>query len=330
MKYKFNFGNSAAAIPCDVKNFLDRAGLCEMRVFVYLCACAACADIEEISASVAYSHEEVSSAISFWRGTGLLTIEGEDIPVVKTFDAPKTETKAKETSTVSEKKILRKEALPQYTSDELAKLIEERSDTAMLIEECQKILGKMLNVHEINVLVGLVDYLNLDNEYILLLVKHCAENGKKTLHYIERTAFGLYDMGIHNSAELTQELSRREAAASAEGQIRKIFGIGTRKLTSRESIEISSWVNDLHYSMDIIEKAYEITVDATSKPTLHYANTVLERWHSEGLDTLDKIIESYKDKEKDKRNVGIENSDTSSFDTDMFFEAAVKRSLGEE
>lgn len=330
MSYRFNFETSAAVMPSRVTEFLQRAGLCDMRVFVYLCSVGGNADIDSISAAVGFSREDVISSLAFWRGTGIVTEQG-DVSVTPAFNTAQEKGDepidcAKE-KPEAKKKIERAVSLPQYTSDELSEILDKRKDVALLIDECQRILGKMLNLHEINVLVGLIDYLELDDEYILLLVKHCTENGKRTLHYIEKTAFALYDSGIMTSPALTAELSRREAAASAEGRIRSIFGIGSRALTTREKKEISAWVNDMKFSMDIIERAYEITVDATSKPTLHYANTVLERWNSEGLDTLEKINDSYKESKNAK--AASDTDKASSFDTDEFFEAAVKRSFGE-
>lgn len=327
MKYKLNFGTNASAMPADAAAHLLRASLCDMRVLVYLCSVHGNADTDGIAQVVGFSKEEVIASLSFWRGASIVVSDEEGYA-----DCKKQEVKREALTPPSEKpkkKIARDAKLPQYTSEQLTGILESRAETALLIDECQNILGKILNIHEINVLIGLMDYLELDVEYILLLVKHCMENGKRTLHYIEKTAFGLYDEGIHTSGELTAELSRREAAISAEGRIRSIFGIGTRALTTREKKEISSWVNDMKYPMPVIEMAYEITVDATSKPTLHYANTVLERWHSEGLDTVEKIKESYKDK-KDKSGARNAPDAPASFDTDEFFDAAVKKSLGEQ
>ena len=326
MKYKLNFGTNACAMPADAVKHISRASLCDMRTLTYLCAVYGNADIDSIAQAVGFSKEEVIASLSFWRGAGIVMPDGEQISTPSVVMKP--ELKPTE-ETKPQKKLARDVKLPQYTSEQLTGILESRAETALLIDECQNILGKILNIHEINVLIGLMDYLELDIEYILLLVKHCAENGKRTLHYIEKTAFGLYDEGIHTSGKLTAELSRREAAASAEGKIRSIFGIGTRALTTREKKEISSWINDMRYPMPIIEMAYEITVDATSKPTLHYANTVLERWHSEGLDTIEKIKESYRDK-KDKSGARNAPDAPASFDTDEFFDAAVKKSLGEQ
>ena len=77
----------------------------------------------------------------------------------------------------------------------------------------------------------------------------------------------------------------------------------------------------MNYSIEIIEKAYEVTADATGKGSFPYANTILERWNAAGLRTLDQIEISYK-------KSGSESPSVGSFDTDSFFEAAVRRSLG--
>lgn len=313
-------------MPADAANHVLRASLCDMRTLTYLCSVHGNADIDSIAHAVGFSKEEVIASLSFWRGAGVVAPDGELVSTPAIAIKPDA---VQMEEIKPQKKLARDAKLPEYTSEQLTGILESREETALLIDECQNILGKILNIHEINVLIGLMDYLELDIEYILLLVKHCAENGKRTLHYIEKTAFGLYDEGIHTSGELTAELSRREAAASAEGKIRSIFGIGTRKLTTREKKEISCWINDMKYPMSIIEMAYEITVDATSQPTLHYANTVLERWHSEGLDTIEKIKESYKDK-KEKSGARNAPNAPASFDTDEFFDAAVKKSLGEQ
>lgn len=329
MSYKLNYGNSAAAFPSDVTDVLGRAGADELRVFIYVCACGGKTDVPDIVRATSCDESAVEAALSFWRGTGLISSENEK----KTANAKKAKSGAVEaaaekpsvaaTSEKNSKKLSRSESLPNYTSEELAAILEKREETALLITECQQIMGKVFNIHEVNILMGFIDYLGLDNEYIMILFKYCADVGKKTLHYAEKLAFSLYDAGVTEASVLSEELRRRETTASIEGKIRSIFGIGTRTLTSREKKEISSWINDMKYSSEIIEKAYEITVDATGKGSVHYANSVLERWHSEGFSTLAEINASYENKKTEGSSTG------SSFDTDEFFEAAVRRSLGD-
>ncbi len=325
MKYKLNFGTRAAAIPCELADFLGRASACDVKTILYLCTSGGECELDEIAASCGVTADEVNISLAFWRGAGIVVADGDAPKIKKPTEQKKpdesTVGKADDAKSFAPQKPARADKLPEYTAKELAVILEQREGIALLIAEGQQILGKIFTVHEVNLLIGLADYLGLENDYILMLLKYCAEIGKKTLHYAEKTAISLYDMGITSSSALAEELERREAVASCEGQIRKIFGIGTRALTTKEKREISSWINDMKAPIEVIEKAYEVTCDATGKPSLHYANSVIERWHAEGLLTIEQIEASYKEK-------GAESA--GSFETDEFFEAAVRRSLGEK
>jgi DNA replication protein DnaD len=72
--------------------------------------------------------------------------------------------------------------------------------------------------------------------------------------------------------------------------------------------------------MDLIRLAYERTIHATSKPSVMYASKILERWHTEGLKTPEAVEASeHKTDEPQSGN----------FDTEDFFEAALRRSYGD-
>ena len=166
-------------------------------------------------------------------------------------------------------------------------------------------------------MVALQDYLNLEDEFILVLVDHCAKRGKKTLHYIKKCAFTFYNEGITTADALREHLNKLDALCSVEGKIRSMFGMTGRDLTTKEKKLIGTWVCEFGYDVDVIRKAYEITVDTTQTPTPAYANAILERWHKEGLKNLEEI-------EKAEAQKAPTNG---SFDTDDFFEAALKRSF---
>ena len=54
----------------------------------------------------------------------------------------------------------------------------------------------MFSTAEINILVGMVDFLALDGDYIMLLCQHCVDDGKRTMRYVEKTALALVDQGV--------------------------------------------------------------------------------------------------------------------------------------
>jgi len=319
VKYTVNYGNGAGVFPRAALDVLGRAEAADLRVLLYVCANEGNIDVKKASRELSCTADDVRGALAFWRGAGLLT-EG-DTKTAESDGQDAAQVKGAGGDESKPKKLRAADELPSYTSSELSSVLEKRQDIVTLIDECQNIAGKMFNVKEINVIIGLVDYLELDPEYIMILLSHCVSMGKKTLHYLEKTAFGLYDDGICTPEQLMAELERRERIADTEGTIRTLFGIGTRAFTTKEKRLIASWIGELGYGIEIIKKAYEVTADATGNASIPYANSVLERWNAEGLRTIEQIEESYKKNSEGKKHEG-------SFDTDDFFEAAVRRSLG--
>ena len=166
----------------------------------------------------------------------------------------------------------------------------------------------------------LYDYLGLEADYILLLCAHCASLGKTSLRYIEKTAVGLFDDGITKYNELETYFEYFDTARSMEGKLRRLFGMGERAFTKKEKSTFIKWVS-WGYTYEIVEKAYETMVDSINKVSTLYIDRILENWHNAGYKTIEEIdlgLEEYKKKKK--------ASEKGSFDTDDFFEAALKRS----
>ncbi len=328
MKYKLNYGASVGVFPKSALDVLRRAGENEVKVLLCLCAFEGNIDEKKLSRLSGIDADTINGAISFWRGAGVIELgdASESLKSGDGADAKNIPVPLEEEPVIDEaptgKKLKRSEELPSYTSDQLSKIIESRTEITTLINECQNILGKVFSVREINILIGFVDYLSLDFEYIMMLLSYCVEIGKKTLHYAEKLAFGLYDAGICTASELSEELRKRELAAATEGKIRSMFGIGARAFTQKEKKFIAKWTGEYGFGIEIIEKAYEVTADATGNASFAYANSIIERWYAAGLKSLEEIEKSYK---KDDNS----SNGNSTFETDSFFDAAVKRALGD-
>lgn len=322
MKYKVNFEGGKASLPTAALNIIDRAGADELKVLLCLCAAGGDADVKTLARLSCLAEDEVRDALAFLRGAGLVESAKDKKATGKKGANAEKPSAAETLQKPVEKKLEREAALPNYTSAELGNLLEKREDVILLVNEGQNVLGKTFNYKEVGVLVGLLDYLELDNEYVLTLMSYCASLGKRSLHYIEKMAFSFYDAGVCTTEQLEAELDRRERLQSMEGKIRSLFGLGARALTTKEKKFISAWVSDFGYGEDIIKKAYEVTADATGNASIPYANSVLERWNAAGYKTLSEIEESYQKNKAEKPHEG-------SFDTDDFFEAAVRRALGD-
>ena len=106
-----------------------------------------------------------------------------------------------------------------------------------------------------------------------------------------------------------------------------MFGMKTRALTTKESKILRSW-QTFGYDVEIVRMAYEKTVAATNEPSVPYTNAILERWHAEGLKTAEEI-RFYLEEQESKKNGADKSGLGNSFDTDDFFEAALRRSYQE-
>lgn len=318
MSIRFRYGSQVSVIPASVAGKLDRATKKDIKVLItlgtspeLLSKCES--DPAAVAQTCGCTEAELGSALAFWRGAGALELDDQSPEEEAAVNQPEQKPEAPEKKT----KLQRADELPKYTTNELTVLLEERKEASQLINECQNVVGKIFNTQEINIVLGLEDYLGLDGSYILTLCDHCVSMGKKSLRYIEKKAFGLYDEGITTVEALTEYIEKMNMLASAEGQIRVLFGMKDRELTTKEKKFIEKWIITFGYGMDVIKKAYETTVDAIHEPSPAYANSILERWNKDGYKTLSDIESAEAQK----------LPGTGSFDTDDFFEAALKRSM---
>lgn len=360
MNIQLQYGTAVATVPAAALAVMDRATKTDLRVLLTLCAkpnltagnsFGEC--VGSIAAEVGCTPAQVETSLSFWRGAGVLNVLDEDsattvkpaeIKVTVGPDAPEkvnepvappAEEADKPTAPESHRKPRAADALPHYTSTELANLLESRREAADCLKECQNIWGKMFNVHEHNVILGLTDYLGLEWDYVLTLLAFCADEQdkrgiKRSLHYVETRAFAFYDEGVTDLPSLQEKLRRIERMEEVEGQLRRMFGMGERALTPNEKKKFSTWLYDYKFGPDIITRAFEVTVDAKGSPNLKYMDAVLANWNRDGLRTLEAIEAAEERFQAGKKGKKPEGGEEGSFNTDDFFAAAVRRSLGED
>ena len=314
-----NYGTNVSVLPASALSYVDKAKKFDMKVLLLMASSDKFRTgkyeqliADELSCEVT----DVQSSVSFWNGTGIISIADDA--------EARTPIEKKENKENNIPKRAKVSELPQYTSAELNALLEKHNNVVGLIDECQNVLGKIFTAADIKVLMGFVDYLGLDNDYILVLMHYAARNDMKSLRYIEKVAISCIDDGFTDAKVLQAALYEREEKEQIEGKIKGIFGIGTRKLTSKEQKQVDAWVITYKYGIEVIEKAYEITVSATNKPSIHYANAILEKWFAQGAKNLDDVNALLAAREDEKA------TDGKSFDVDDFFTAALNRSYSEE
>ncbi len=324
MKIKLNYNDKILNVPAEaVLNDLSDMTAEELRVLLYLCAEPGFRGDTESGKAYAIKTldmqwAEIEHALSSLTARGVITsgLEG----VAEHEQKPK---KAKASV---------KADCTLYSKDETAGIIERNNDLHRIIHiDVPRIIGKAVGQNETMILVSLYDYLRLSAESIVKIIEYCCEKGSPSFRIIERTAYSMFDNNITTPDEIDAFIEHEKQMNSKIGQIRNLFGLGTRALVTKEKNYISAWFDTYGYDMDIIERAYELTINSINKPSFDYINSILKRWFEKGVKTQedidnDQLLTKPAVSDRHKKN----RKKAESFDADEFVEAAIKRSYSEQ
>lgn len=239
MKLNFVYGNDVLTLPAALIEHVDKATKKDIKILLALAAEPMTrVDVSAASAALcarlSFSAAEVDAAIAFWRGTGVLSLDEEETAATPVATPPQ--------AVQQPPRVVADGGLPVYSAEELSGILERRAELAALIDECQRVFGKIFNTREVGLIAGLTDFLGLEDEYVLLLLTHCVRMEKKSVRYVEKMAITLHDEGVTDVHALEERLHRIETMASAMGKIRAMFGITSRASTTKEKKMIEKWV----------------------------------------------------------------------------------------
>ena len=279
-------------------------------------------DTKDLPTMLNMEKADLEASLKFWKGAGIL--KNDSSKREESAPAPK---KAVTETTHKTGAVERSSTLGEYTSAELAELMEQRRVSAELVDEAQRIYGKIFRAYDTGILVGIVDQLGFDEEAVLAILAYSVRRGKKTLRYAERVAMAFYDEGITDTEAVLDRIHRMELATETVEKIKNLFGFGSRELTATEKKLFGTWTEQFGYDIEVIRLAYDITVDTIQKPVPKYAGSILENWHKEGLRTEEEVRRYIEEQKAQKQASAASDHTPKSYDLDEFFEAALQRGL---
>ncbi len=281
------------ALPKDILPRLKTASAEEIKTLIYFFA-EPSAVVSDVARELGLTVAQVESACAFWRGAGVFV-----------------ESEGEKKKTASDSSAYR-----NYDSATLSSAISDDAEFAMVCKIAGDKLEKQLTKNDYSSLFYLFDYVRLSAPMICAIIEDSCADDKKSMQYIFKRALGLYDDGIDTYEKLEEYLARREAIRSDIGRLRKLCGMGDRALTSKEKKLFDTWFSEWSLPFELVELAYEKTVDTTGKLSTTYMNGILRRWYESGYETAEDV------KNGDaSRSAGTE----SSFAGDEFIEAALNR-----
>ena len=331
MKIIPNYKNSVTVIPTHAILYFEEATADDIVVLLAVLRHGGAFDPSMICEELSMDGSTLDASLRFWAEKDVISVMEEDERIPGTEEKSEAELpKIKKPAAKPGRKTLQRPDVPSYTSEETTSFMEMNEETSALLDSCQQIIGKMFSTAETNIIIGLMDHLGLSEDYIVLLFAHAAKKDRRSVRYVEKLAIDLFDKGITEYSALVEELQSMEEAESRESVVRRIFGLGKRSLTKKEKEFVNNWCVTWNFGEDIIRQAYEITVANTNEAAMPYANAILEKWNKNGLKTAEEV-EKFLEEDKKKKTGGKkknEKDSRSSFDTDDFFEMALRRSYG--
>lgn len=273
IKFKNSFVNSVFVLPSDVEKYIKTASAAELRVILHIFANGSLTgDEKEIARSCGITESEVYSALSFWRGAGIISYETEEKARVTILsDTP-----------VEEKSV-------SYTGAELGKAIEENEDIRSLLNLASEKIGKILTPAEQACIYSLVDCLGMDISLVMAIIEYLTQGEeKRSARYIERAAANLFKEGVDTYEKFEYYIAAKEKAKGYEQKVRRIIGAENRAFTAAER-KIVEKLSASAVSEELISLSYERTVNAIGKPSLSYMSKIIEKWLDEGIKTKQDI-----------------------------------------
>lgn len=334
MKYDIKIKKGEETVSLPRQRLLELLSECSEAELKALIAIAAEGDRERAMECCSLEEAEFSSAISFWRGAGIIgRASSKRTARTEQKSAEADKTGVTETSVQGSGDILERSDIPEYTSADIKRLKGKDALFNSILDEAQRTFGKVFNNVEHNYIIAMRDHLSLDGEYILMLLEYFKREGKP-LCYVVRVADSLVKKGIADPEALDKYLKCRDSFKGNEGKYRDLFGIGTRALTAYEEKYFTLWSEEMKIPFELVRVAFERTVEKKGTPQKSYINGILKKWQEASVKTLEEL-ESY---EQSKRGASqamtggqspVGTSGESTFDIDEFFSAALNRTYGE-
>jgi hypothetical protein len=233
-------------------------------LYLYVLRTGGALDIRDAAKTLNRSEAAVSSSWAFLGKLGLLKYDDSVAPP-------------------------QKDELPEYTAEDIRRELDNGTVFASLVQEVQKLLGRILTSDDLIRLFGIYDNLGLPPEVIFQLISYCIYEFRKkyenhqernrrmpSMRYIEKAAYTWEREGIFTLEQAEQYLKRLESKQSMTEDVKRCLQIRDRALSSGERKYIESWLDLLYPEM--IEIAYDKTVLKTGRCVELY-DSIITCWH---------------------------------------------------
>lgn len=327
MNYKVNWSNSegAFAVPDNALDSIKLASGKNVKVLLYIMKfkTASTENAAEIASLLDknMTAEDVEDSLSFWEQVGILCQAGTS-PKIQSEIKAENEPKPVPKTPLSPARAVER-ATKMLTPSEIAEKINSSQEIAFLFSGAEAILGRALTNTDQRSLIHWVEYYSLGCDIILMLIEYCKSINKTSINYIQAIVQSWAEKEINTHELADAEIKKMQKNYSLEGKIKTRLELN-RALTTKELEFVNEW-SSKGVSIELIELAYERTVQATGKAAFPYMNKIIENWLNENIRTP-AAVEKYEQKRAASvlvhQTVQKNEINTHSYDLDKLLEHA--------
>lgn len=294
---KNRFQTNATLLPNDfIDNYMVDANGEFVKVYLFLLRhlddpCSSIT-ISTIADCLNNTENDILRAFRYWEKEGLLCVERDADGRITGLELQKTARLSRSTAsapaavksaqTESQTEPVRK-APAEPKSDSKAVQIDTfraQKEIKSLLFIAEQYLGKTLTRSEMETITYFYDTLHMSADLIEYLLETCAENGHKSMHYIQKVALSWAEAGVETVSQAKEQSMVYSRNCYT---VLNAFGIKNRGPAASELAYIRKWAEEYGFSPDIIEEACRRTISATHQPSFEYADKILTKWHGRNI-----------------------------------------------
>ena len=335
MDYKINWDCSEGvfAVPDAAAEGLKLASGKAVKVLIYFMKYRKAPDIPE---DIGVSAEDVEDALSYWEQLGVLKkAEGAAVSAQKPVSVAKSAEPVRiiapppaqaAAENVPEKPVIkpRKALLPTEIADRIA----SSEEIDFLFKSAEQSLGRVLTFDDQRTILWFYDHLGMSADIIIMLIAFCCSIGRRNMGKIEKIALDWHEKNITTHEQAENEILALQKAFSFEGKVQSRLKLQS-KLTASQKKYIGEWAN-MDITVDMVELAYDKTVDGIGQVSFNYMDGIIRRWHDNGITNAEAAEDFDRRTKPVRKSEGKKSADAPakpsaapSYDLDLLFQHAL-------
>lgn len=259
--------------------------------------------ISEIADKFEHTEKDIKRALCYWERMQLLHLDydaGENLVGIQLLDTlsrrngQSAKTAPADSAPVNAPAAKTEAVRKSYSADEIKQFTEQEAATELLFI-AEQYLGRTLTITDLNTIFYIYDELKLPIELIEYLIEYCVSNRHTSIRYIEKVAMAWSENGYKTVEQAKQANGQYNQTYSA---VMKSLGINGRSLISSETAYIDKWRHEFGFSIELIQKACEKTIQTIHEPSFKYADRILSDWKRSHINSLEDVAKADTDHQK--------------------------------